>query len=113
MNRLELAENLRKTADWLAAGFEVDRGGMTLADAIADLRQVSGEHYFCLRLVIDSHHGDEPKAHWETYGMTRPQKTFDSPTLAGLVAAVRDHCAEPATVAAVEAEVGRDASIAL
>lgn len=112
MNRLELAEEPRKTADWLAAGFEVDKSGMTLADAIAALRMVSDD-YFCISLRVSCHGGGDTSAKWETYGFPNPKKTFESTSLAGLVAAVQDHVAEPATVAAVEAEIGRGATTTL
>jgi L-alanine-DL-glutamate epimerase-like enolase superfamily enzyme len=113
MNRMQLADELRKTADLLDAGFEVDRGGITIAEAIAELRLLSKDEYFVLNLKIGCHPGDPARANWEAYGMTNPHKTFTSPSLYGLIAAVRGHVAEPATVEAVSEEVGRDASVAL
>lgn len=111
MNRYELAEKLREAAGLVSAGFEVDRGGITIADAIAALRQIDEDEYFKLELNIHCHSTGEPKAEWSVYGFSRPKTTFKAKSLAALVEAVRSHAGDPATVDEVSGEVGRDSCV--
>lgn len=111
MDRKQLAKQLRLYADVVEQGFEVDRGGLQIDDALAALRQIAGKDYFTLSLRITSYDDNRaPEASWEAYGFTKPAKTFEAPSLAALVDAVVNHTAEPPPIGVVAQELGRDAS---